>query len=197
MLRGMVVPLVWSLSLPLAGGSGACESGSPSQADLEAGPPAGGQGALLQVLRVGLGPRAPTLPEPLAAAYLARAEHGGPAPPPPRASQGAAAGRQLPARVSRSHPASAGMRFFIALCFPVTALTYTPRASQPMPQLPPRPQADPAHDALWAELALLPCGAPLPAGLPATFYSQAASYLKGAQYAERLAQWARHLPPEK
>lgn len=58
-------------------------------------------------------------------------------------------------------------------------------------------QEDSEHAALWRELAELPPGAPLPARLPRAFYFSAASFLRGAQYAERLAEWARHLPPEK
>ncbi|GBF88784.1 hypothetical protein Rsub_01685 [Raphidocelis subcapitata] len=55
---------------------------------------------------------------------------------------------------------------------------------------------DAEHDALWAALASLPPDAPLPPGLPAAFYFRAGSYLRGAQYADRLAEWAAHFPPE-
>jgi hypothetical protein len=58
-------------------------------------------------------------------------------------------------------------------------------------------QGDPSHDAFWSSLAELPADADLPAELPQRFYTNAHSYIKGAQYADRLADWARHLPPEK
>lgn len=52
------------------------------------------------------------------------------------------------------------------------------------------------HAALWSRLAALPPGAPLPLELPSSFYLEPQSYLKGAQYADRLQEWAKHLPPE-
>jgi hypothetical protein len=58
-------------------------------------------------------------------------------------------------------------------------------------------QASPDHDAFWASLAALPPSAPLPVDLPARFYYEAASYIRGAQYADRIREWAAHVPAEK
>ena len=71
--------------------------------------------------------------------------------------------------------------------FPTPPPLSTPRA----------PQEDPSHDALWAGLAALPPGEQLPQDLPERFYFDALSYVRSAQYADRLAEWARHLPAEK
>lgn len=56
---------------------------------------------------------------------------------------------------------------------------------------------DASHDALWDALAGLPPGEALPEGLPGRFYFEARSYVRSAQYADRLEEWARHLPAEK
>ena len=55
---------------------------------------------------------------------------------------------------------------------------------------------DADHAALWARLASLPPDAPLPAELPRALFLAAAGYLASARYADRLAEWARHVPPE-